>query len=213
MYGIGLVDDHPIVREGLAWLIEREPDLKIVGQAGSAEEARALVTKHEDMHCLLLDLTLQRTEAFPLLQELKLLRPSLPIVVLSMHDEQLFAPRAVRAGASGYVMKESATHALIAAIRVVLAGGLWVSPRVREMLSHPEQVPPPDASRELPLHELTAREREVFSLLGRGLGTKAIAAELGISAKTIETYRAHIKEKLGIDSLSELIVRAARWVG
>ncbi|PZR05213.1 MAG: DNA-binding response regulator [Archangium gephyra] len=213
MHGIGLVDDHPIVREGLAWLIERESDLKVVGQAGSAEEARALVTQHEDMKCLLLDLTLQRTEAFPLLQELKLLRPTLPIVVLSMHDELLFAPRAVRAGASGYVMKEAATHALIAAIRVVLAGGLWVSPRVREQLSQPEHTLPPDTLRELPLHALTAREREVFSLLGRGLGTKAIAAELGISAKTIETYRAHIKEKLGIDSLSELIVRAARWVG
>lgn len=213
MFGIGLVDDHPIVREGLAWLIEREPDLKVVGQAGSAEEARALVSKHDDLHCLLLDLTLHRTEAFPLLQELKLLRPTLPIVVLSMHDEQLFAPRAVRAGASGYVMKESATHALIAAIRVVLAGGLWVSARVREQLSQPEQPLPLDTSRELPLHQLTAREREVFSLLGHGLGTKAIAAELGISVKTIETYRAHIKEKLGIDSLSELIVRAARWVG
>ncbi len=213
MFGIGLVDDHPIVREGLAWLIEREPDLKVVGQAGNAEEARALVGAEPSLHCLLLDLTLQRSEAFPLLAELKAQRPDLPIVVLSMHDEHLFAPRAVRAGASGYVMKEAATHALIAAIRVVLAGGLWVSPRVREQLSQPEPVTPLDNPRELPLHQLTAREREVFSLLGHGLGTKAIAAELGISVKTIETYRAHIKEKLRIDSLSELIVRAARWVG
>ncbi len=213
MYGIGLVDDHPIVREGLAWLIEREPDLKILGQAGSADEARALVEQHAELNLLLLDLTLHRVEAFPLLQELKARKPELPIIVLSMHDEHLYAPRAIRSGASGYVMKESATHALISAIRVVLSGGLWVSPRVREQLSQPEATAPAMEPRELPLHELTAREREVFSLLGHGLGTKAIAAELGISVKTIETYRAHIKEKLQIDSLSELIVRAARWVG
>ena len=202
-----IVDDHPIVRLGIRQMLAAEPDLEVCGEAESADAAKQLATSARP-DLAIVDLSLAEGTGLDLIRSLRELVPTLPVLVLSMHDEALFAERVLRAGARGYIMKRHAITDLVAAIRRVLAGHIYVSERmaqaVLERLGH-------DASADSPLACLTDRELEVFDLIGRGLSTGAIAEQLGVSIKTIETYRSNIKTKLNLKDATNLIRFAATW--
>jgi DNA-binding NarL/FixJ family response regulator len=199
-----LVDDHPIVREGLAARIEMEGDLFVSGMAQNADEALELIQKSEP-DIVITDLSLSGRPGLELIKDIRTTRPSLPILVLSIHDEDLWAERVLRAGAQGYVMKSHATERVMEAIRRVLGGGVWLSDHMSSALlgrlAHRRQPVTP----EMPLATLSDRELEVFQMLGRGLSVKEIAAQLFLSSKTVEVHREHIKEKLGMRSSAELL--------
>ena len=205
-----LVDDHPVVRHGLSQMILREADLAVCGEAGNAPAAL------EDMRRLapdlaVLDISLQGTNGIELIKLMRAEQPKLPILMLSMYDESLYALRALRAGARGYVMKGEAMDQILTAIRKVLNGDIYLSHRFSERLVF-------NANQSLeggmgsPVDKLSDRELEVLQFLGRGFGTREIADELHLSVKTIETHRAHIKEKLGFKDAGELVRFAIDWV-
>lgn len=205
-----LVDDHPITRDGLALLIAREKDLSICAQAGTAEEALAFVEK-QALDLVLTDLSLPDKSGLELIRDLKAIKPALKVLVLSMHDEEHYAERALRAGAAGYIMKVEGGEKLVAAIHHVLAGETYVSQNIssrilRGFTGRPSHEVAP------PVGQLSDREFEVFSLLGSGLPTLAIGQRLHISAKTVEAHRSNIKAKLGLGTAAELIAYAARWI-
>ena len=205
-----VVDDHPIVRQGLSQLINREPDLTVCGEAHDASSAlEAIVASRPDL--LIVDISLEGPDGLDLLKTIRLRDASLPVLILSMHDEFLYAERALRAGASGYIMKQAATDGLLVAIRKILGGDIYLSERMaarllRQLASHAAPV-----SRS-PLEDLSDRELEVFRLIGQGHGTREIAEMLHVSVKTIEAYQAHIKEKLSLKNSRELMQRAVQWI-
>jgi DNA-binding NarL/FixJ family response regulator len=203
-----IVDDHPIVRLGIRQMLAAERDLDVCGEADSAEAARQLISSARP-DLAIVDLSLAQGTGLDLIRSLRESLPTLPVLVLSMHDEALFAERALRAGARGYIMKREAVTGLVGAIRQVLSGRIYVSEGmaqvVLERLGH-EAVPS-----ENPLASLTDRELEVFDLIGRGQSTVAIAERLGVSVKTIETYRSNIKTKLNLKDATDLIRFAATW--
>ena len=203
-----IVDDHAIVRLGMRQLIAAEPDLSICGEAETAEQALDVArTAKPDL--AIVDLSLGTTHGLELVRQFHDALPAMPVLVLSMHDEALFAARALRAGARGYIMKKGAIDGLIQAIRQVLAGKIYASETVsQEALARLSR---DIASAGAPLGGLTDREIEVFELLGRGMSTAGIADQLGVSVKTIETYRANIKTKLKLKDATELIRYAASW--
>ena len=205
-----IVDDHPIVRKGIADLVGQKPDFFVCGDADRVEDALpAIDTLKPDL--VIVDLSLKGAGGLELLKDLKIRHPEIPALVLSMHDETLFAERALRAGARGYVMKQEAVNELENAIRRVLAGKIYLSQamsdRLLHMVSQGEKVR--DRS---PMERLSDRELEVFEMIGRGLPMREIARELHLSVKTIETHRAHIKEKLNITSAVQLVQHATQWV-
>jgi len=205
-----LVDDHPFLRMGLAEALAGEPGLQICGAVATAAEALAAVEQlHPDV--VVTDLNLPGRSGLELIKDLANLRPGLPVIVLSMHDEEIYAERCLRAGARGYVMKSEDPGNVATAIRKVLTGGLHVGAKASALIlqSFAGIRRGRDAT---PLGQLTAREFELFQCFGRGASTKEIAAELQISAKTIETHRMHIKAKLGLATAAELTAYAARWV-
>ena len=205
-----LVDDHPVMRFGLAQLVNLEDDLTIIGEAGTAAEAMKILESSEP-DLAVVDLTLPDKSGIELIKDAKAVRPALAILVVSMHDENLYAERALRAGAKGYIMKEEAAEKLIEAIQTVLAGGVFVSPnmsqRIVEMFSGGGS-----SKAATPLEKLSDRELEVFEHIGRGLGSKEVAEKLNVSPRTVDAHRAHIKEKLGIRDSRELIRRAVQWL-
>lgn len=205
-----VVDDHPIVRLGIRQMIGAAPRLSISGEAESAAAAIEMV-KGTRFDLAIVDLSLQDGNGLELIRALHAASPDLPVLVLSMHDEALFAERALRAGARGYIMKQEAIGGLIHAIEEVLAGRRYVSARLSQSLLErlAGDAPPPESGR---LGQLTDRELEVFELIGRGLNTAAIADRLEVSVKTIETYRSNIKAKLGLRDASDLIRYAATWL-
>jgi DNA-binding NarL/FixJ family response regulator len=202
-----IVDDHPIVRLGIRQMLATEPDLEICGEAESADAGKQLVASARP-DLAIVDLSLAEGTGLDLIRWLRDSVPALPVLVLSMHDEALFAERVLRAGARGYIMKREAITHLGGAIRQVLAGRIYVSEgmaqAVLERLGH-------DTSPDNPLATLTDRELEVFDLIGRGLSTGAIAEQIGVSIKTIETYRSNIKGKLNLKDATDLIRFAATW--
>jgi len=203
-----IVDDHAIVRLGIRQLIAVEPDLSVCGEAETAEQALDLaLTSAPDL--AIVDLSLGTSHGLELVRQLHAALPELPVLVLSMHDEGLFAERALRAGARGYIMKRGAIEGLIDAIRQVLSGKIYASEGVSQELlaSVANQSSPPGD----PLHGLTDREIEVFELIGRGAATADIATQLGISVKTVETYRSNIKTKLNLRDATDLVRYAATW--
>jgi DNA-binding NarL/FixJ family response regulator len=205
-----LIDDHPIMRHGLAQLIGAESDLKVSGQAGTAAEGlEMLAEKKPDL--VLTDLTLPDKHGLELIKDAMVLHPGTLILVLSMHDESLYAERALRAGARGYLMKETAADNLIKAIRRVLDGGIYLSEKMSslmlEMLSGQRKQSPLSA-----MERLTDRELEVMQLIGSGKGTRQIADQLHVSVRTIDAHRAHIKEKLQLPDGNALVRYAVRWV-
>jgi len=204
-----IVDDHAIVRLGMRQLIAAEPDLSICSEAETAEEALDQArTQKPDL--AIVDLSLGTTHGLELVRQFQAAHPDVPVLVLSMHDEALFAERALRAGARGYIMKKEAIEGLIHAVRQVLAGRLYVSEQVsQELLEGLGSAGSPSVDS---LGRLTDRELEVFELIGRGLTTAGIAEQLSVSVKTIETYRANIKAKLKLKDANELVRYASSWI-
>lgn len=205
-----IVDDHPIMRQGLAQLINHETGLAVCGEAASATEALGLIEKQlPDL--AIVDLSLQGRNGLELIKDLRARHPAVPVLVLSMHDETLFAERALRAGARGYIMKQAGGKLLVAAIRHVLAGSVYVSPQVSARILEHFAGRPGEAERS-PSERLTEREFEVFQLLGQGRSTREIAAKLNLSSKTVEVHRANARNKLNLKTGTELVAAAVRWV-
>ena len=204
-----IVDDHPVVRHGLAHVIESDPHLEICAEASSVEEALRLVptTKPE---VIVVDLNLGGTSGLELIKRVKAIDPGVRMLVTSMHDERLYAERSLRAGALGYVHKQEALESVIAAIRQVLRGEIYVSPSVAEHMLQ-RAVRGQDPGEFSPLERLSDRELEVFGLIGTGLTTRQIAQKLHLSPKTIETHRDHIKTKLRLTNNNELVRQAVEW--
>ncbi|MDW3684335.1 response regulator transcription factor [Cupriavidus sp. CV2] len=203
-----IVDDHPIIREGLTHLLNLHEDLHVCCAAGSAEEALAVMACQPDM--AIVDLSLHSNSGLDLVKTLRQHYPKLAILILSMHDETLFAERALRAGANGYLMKLEATEHIVNAIREVLAGNIYLSAAMHEKLARALTVP-----RKIPagsIASLSEREFEVLHLIGLGFGTREIAEKLSRSVKTIEAHQANIKEKLDIPSGKELMRFAIQWI-
>ena len=208
---IFLVDDHPITREGLARLINHERDMEVCGQANTAAKA---VTDIEPMKpdLVVVDVSLTTgASGLELIKDLAARHPRLRMLALSTHDEALYAERALRAGAKGYVMKQEPTEKVMAAIRQVLDGGIFLSDAMKDRLLRKitQSGSAPSASE---IERLSDRELEVYRLIGQGRGTRQIADELHLSMSTVETYRTHIKEKLHLASAPELVRRAVEWV-
>jgi len=204
-----VIDDHPIVREGLVQIICREPDLTVCAQASNAAEAlHALRASCPDV--VILDLTLNGSSGLGLLKDIRARWANLPVLVLSMHNEMLYAERVLRAGAQGYIMKQEGPEELVTAIRRVLAGRVYLSEAMtHRLLQHIARGDSSDG--QSPLDRLTDREFEVFEMIGQGLGTRAIAERLHLSVKTIESHRESTKAKLGLENGHELTLCAIRW--
>ena len=205
-----VVDDHPVMRKGLARVLDLEPDLVVGGEAENAEQALAELRAGE-FDLVIVDISLRGLSGIDLLKDLRIHWPLLPVLILSMHDEMLYAERALRAGARGYVMKQEPIEHIVAAIRRVLGGHIFVSEAVNgRILSRMMEGDRADSGQIIDV--LSNRELEVFRFIGRGSGTRDIATEMHVSVKTVETYRAHIKEKLQLKSASELMRFAVDWV-
>src|SRR5580704_8114107 len=204
-----LIDDHPIVRQGLALLISREPDLTVSGEAeGARTGLQAVANLHPDI--VVLDLSLSGPDGLDVLKEIRMKSGDLPVLILSMHDEAIYAERALRAGANGYIKKQEATEKVLVALRRILSGEIYVSDKIaNSMLQH--YVRGVNPSEHSSISELTDRELEVFRLIGEGQGTRQIAKGLHLSVKTVESYQAHIKEKLSLRSARELVQHAVQW--
>jgi DNA-binding NarL/FixJ family response regulator len=205
-----IVDDHPIVREGLADLVNKEKDLVVCGQAEDGYQAMEAIRELEP-DIAIVDISLKDTSGLELMKDIKTQYSGLPVLALSMHEESLYAERALRAGAKGYVMKREATKNVVMAIRKVLSGQIYLSERMSTKLVGKLVGGKAEVSGS-PIDRLTDRELEVFSLLGEGNGTRQISERLHLSVKTIETYRSRIKNKLGLASASELLQHAFQWV-
>jgi DNA-binding NarL/FixJ family response regulator len=210
MKKIIIVDDHPLMRKGLALTLDMEADLEVCGQAESAEEAMTMV-EQEQPDIAVVDISLPGMSGLELIKHMQVLAPNVRVLVVSRHDEALYAERAIRAGARGYVMKLEAGDVIVKAVRRVLGGGLYVSEEINErllmgMLSGRE------ALAMSPLEVLSDRELAVFELTGRGINTREIAERLHLSVKTVESYRARIKTKLDLNNATELMQHAVQWV-
>jgi DNA-binding NarL/FixJ family response regulator len=206
-----IVDDHPIVLEGLISLIEEEEDIVVCGSAENMPEAiKAIQTLEPDV--VTVDISLQGASGLDLIKDIKVKFPNLPILALSVRPESFFAERAIRAGAKGYITKQEATKNVIMAIRKVLDGGLYLSQKMNDKLLNSLLGENKADANISPIDRLSDREFEVFLLLGHGRETRQIAEQLYISAKTVETYRLRIKEKLNIVTNSELLQHAFQWV-
>jgi DNA-binding NarL/FixJ family response regulator len=205
-----LVDDHPIVRQGIQSLISQESDLVICGEAESAGEALELL-RGQRPDAAVIDITLKGTDGLELTKSARAEFPDLAVLIMSMHDESIYAERALRSGASGYIMKQEVADNIVGALRTVMNGEIYVSEKVRQTLlgrlsGHHAKL------EESPVDRLSDRELEVFRMIGQGCGTREIAEQLHLSVKTIETYRAHIKDKLNIKNATELVRRAVQLV-
>jgi len=206
---IFIVDDHPIVREGLSLMMNREPDLMVCGEAEEATGAlQAIVAANPDF--LIVDISLSGPDGLDLLKSIRARYPSLPVLILSMHDETIYAERALRAGANGYIMKQEATERVLVAVRQILTQKVYVSDRIANRMLQ-QYIRGSVSERQSPIAELSDRELEVFRLIGEGHSTRMIAEELHLSVKTVESYQAHIKEKLSLRSSRELMQRAIQW--
>ncbi|HET9802247.1 MAG TPA: response regulator transcription factor [Candidatus Acidoferrum sp.] len=203
-----IVDDHPMMREGLAQLIAQEQDLTVCGEAEDAAEA---LKKIEELRpdLALVDITLRSTNGLELIKDLRIRTPDTAVLVISMHDESLYAERVLRAGGRGYIMKQEGGKKLLSAIRHVLSGKTYVSEKISARILDLFSGRPAEGAS--PVERLTDREFEVFQLIAQGLSTKEIADKLHVSAKTIEVHRVNIKQKLNVATAPELIRFAVRW--
>ena len=206
-----IVEDHPIFRAMLVQLIDKDLQMTVCGEADNIKDAMNIIEKvHPDV--AIVDITLHGSSGLELIKDLKARKISLPVLVLSMHEERLYAERVIRAGARGYISKQESPARVIEAIRKVMDGGIHVSERVTgtilERLGRVDQ-----AVETSGMDLLSDREIEVFQLVGRGMNSREIAGELNLGPTTVDSYRARIKEKLGIKNAAELYQRAAQWVG
>jgi len=205
-----VVDDHPVVRLGLRQMLADEPDYEICGEAEGAPEALSVI----EAACpdlVIVDVSLKNGSGLDLVKQLAARDRSINVLVSSMHDETLFAERALRAGAKGYINKEEAVDCMVEALRKVHSGAIYLSQSMTDRLL--QSIASGDLENgKAPLEQLSDREMEVFELIGQGLTTRATAGHLGLSVKTVETYRENIKTKLNLENNNELICRAAQWV-
>jgi len=206
-----LVDDHPMIRERLVELIERESDLEVCGEAEDRHEALDLVAATQP-RLAIVDLTLKSSLGIELIKDLQARYPEVKVLVVSMQDEMIYAERCIHAGARGYITKQQASRHVMRAIRQVLAGGIYLSDSMtHQVLERSMGRPTPREPLEI-VSKLADRELQVFELVGKGLSTRQIADQLTLDTKTIETYRARIKDKLGLKDGPELLQRAIAWV-
>ena len=206
---IFLVDDHPLVREGLTNLINRQDDLIVCGEAEDSSEAIGGIARSRP-DVAVIDISLKNESGLELVKNLGSQFPLVALIVLSMHDEALYAERALRAGARGYVMKRETTKSVLTAIRRVLEGSVYLSERVVNGMARKLSLSS-KASASSPVERLSDRELEIFRLLGQGRTTSQIAEDLHLSLKTVQAYCARAKEKFGVSSLTELLRAAIRW--
>lgn len=205
-----IVEDHPLFRAMLVELIDQELGMTVCGEADNIQDALTIIEQTLP-DAAIVDITLSGSSGLELIKDLKARNIRLPVLVLSMHEESLYAERALRAGAKGYISKEESPSEVVAAIRTVMAGRIYVSERVTgtilERLGYADQAVQPSG-----VDLLSDREIEVFQLVGRGLNSREIAGRLNLGPTTVDSYRARIKEKLGIKNAAELYQRAAQWV-
>lgn len=204
-----IVDDHPLVREGLANLINAQLDLVVCGEAEDCSQAVSGISQ-EQPDVALIDISLKNESGLELIKDLGTRFPKVALIVLSMHDEGLYAERALNAGARGYVMKRETSKSVLASIRRVLEGGVYVSEKIVNRMTH-RLSSSRKAAASSPVERLSDRELEIFRLLGQGRTTSEIAVDLNLSLKTVQAYCARAKEKFNVTSLTELLRAAIRW--
>lgn len=203
-----LVDDHPLLREGIAHRINQEREFTVCGEAGSPREAMEAIPRLQP-HVAVVDISLGDYSGIELLKDIRARHPTLPVLVLSMHDESLYAERALQAGAKGYLMKSEPPAEIIAALRHILAGQVHLSKRMTERMLQRIADHGPNAAQGF--DRLTDRELEIMELMGQGRKTRQIAETLHLSAKTVASHRENIKQKLDLKDSAELMVRAVQW--
>jgi DNA-binding NarL/FixJ family response regulator len=199
-----IVDDHPVVRQGIKLMINAQPDLTVCGEAHSEQEARRLVRELMP-DAMVVDLSLDQGDGFNVVRDVNAHFPAIRVLVLSMHDEAVYAERLLAQGASGYIMKQAATEQLITALRTVLRGERFISESLRTSLAARDAEDGDTTTR------LSSRELQVISLIGQGLGTREIADNLSLSVKTVETHRLTIKRKLALETNAQLVQYAIKW--
>ncbi len=204
-----IVDDHPLVREWLTSLINQQPDLVVCGEASDRAHALSQIEAARP-DAAVVDISLENSSGIELIKDLKAIHPELAVLVLTMHEEALYAERALRAGARGYVMKRAATRQIVVAIRKVLAGELYISDKVASAMTE-SYVTGRSGKMAFSVDLLSDRELEVFRLFGQGCDTRRIADTLHVSIKTVQAHYARMKEKLGLSSVTELVREAVRW--
>jgi DNA-binding NarL/FixJ family response regulator len=207
-----IVDDHPVMREGLEGLLAQQPDMQVCGQAENTARALQEIERAKP-DTIVLDLTLGAEDGVDLVVKLRKDHPQIRILILSMHDELLYAERLLSMGVQGYIMKQEASSEFLRALRKVSAGDVYVSQAVNARLLEQISRSRPRAGSVSGMDTLTAREREVLSLTGRGSTTREISQALSMSEKTVDSHRRNIREKLGLHTSSELLRYAFRWVG
>ncbi len=206
---IYIVDDHPLMRKGMAMTLENSVEFEVCGQSESAEEALGEIPDLAPDGCVI-DISLPGMNGIELVKNLLAQMPNLKILVVSRHDEELYAERAIRAGAKGYLMKLEAGEVLVSAVRQIMNGGIYLSDSIGSQLIM--KIASGQSAGDNPLEILSDRELEVFELTGKGQSTKDIAQRLHVSVKTVDTYRARIKEKMQLKTANELIRKAVQWV-
>lgn len=204
-----VVDDHPMTRVGQVETLNREPDLMVCGQAGTARETMEAITRLKP-DLVVTDFTLPDKDGLEMIKDLQALHPGLPVLVVSMHEETFYAPRVLRAGGRGYVMKSEGPEKIVAAVRTILGGQIALSPVMAARAL--ESFSGKSGKSEVPEDKLTDRELEVLRLFGEGWSTEEIAQKLHLSAKTVDVHRGHIKEKLALRTTPEFLRFAIRWV-
>jgi DNA-binding NarL/FixJ family response regulator len=204
-----LVDDHPIVRQGLKRLIELEDDLQVCGEAETVREARQLV-RDAGPDAVVVDLSLKQGDGIELVKDIRAHHPALPVLVLSMHDESIYAERLLSAGANGYIMKQAASEQFLVALRRVLDGGIYVSEAVGNAMIQKFASGGAYLSTN-PIDRLSNREVQVLQMIGRGLSTREAAEALNLSVKTVESHRQRIKRKLNLVTAAQLVQYAVNW--
>ena len=205
-----VADDHPMTRNGVVQVISSQPDMQVCADAGSPAEAFAAIARNSP-DLLLTDLTMPGRSGMEFIKDLVALYPDLPILILSMHDETIYAERALRSGAKGYIMKEAGGEKLLAAIRQIVSGQVYLSSEMSAKIVNNLSGGKPRNSNS-PIEKLTDREFEVFQMIGNGKSTREIAKQLHLSSKTVDVHRAHIKEKLELKDATALVRHAVRWV-
>lgn len=203
-----IVDDHPIVRQGLRRMIEPEPDLVVCGEVQTEKEARTAIRALAP-DVVIVDISLAQGDGLELVRDVHAQQPELPMLVLSMHDELIYAERLLAAGASGYIMKQAASDQLLIALRQVLAGGTYLSESLASNLGRTEGTA--GSAGADPIDRLSNRELQVLSLIGRGMSSREAAEALGLSVKTVETHRQSLKRKLNLATNAQLLQYAINW--
>jgi DNA-binding NarL/FixJ family response regulator len=205
-----IVDDHPMMRTGLAQLIDNEADLKVCAEADNARQAMDIAVS-QTLDLILLDISLPDKSGLELIKDIRALKPALPILVVSMHDESLYAERVLRAGGRGYIMKQEGGKKLLHAIHQVLSGQIYVSEKMAAGILESFSGRHAEAAASS-VQQLSDREFEVFQLIGQGESTREIAAYLHLSVKTVEVHRLNIKKKLKLQTATDLVRHAVRWL-